>query len=474
MEIIFVPVESIQIKNRSRQQFGDEALGKLQQSLSDPEVGLLHPIRLSKDLQLIVGERRLKALKALHFLGTPVKFNGEPIPADTIPAIVCDSAQAEIEMLKQELDENIARENFTYLEETQLTAKIARLQEAIRRTEVARAATPENPTEIIPDLIPLTAISSEAKTAAAVQLFPDQTEKKAREKTVSQLEVASILETAPESQVAKQLSKAQSHAEAQKILDNYKKEEVRTALAAQQGRNFSSKLHRIIHGDCLLELPKLQPASFDVVCCDPIYGIDAHKFGDAAGKMASKRHDYDDSYENWQRIMPEALKLVSKLLKKEAHMYLACDFDRFHELKRFVLDSNLPDNPWKIQRSPIVQYKTEGGRVPHPGFTCRRASEFWLFAYRGGKQEYNMINDVIPCSSDRSETHGAGKPIGLLTTFLRRSCMPGNQVLDFMAGSGGILVAGHQLNLRVTAIEICQADYGRCLERLKEIESGKV
>jgi DNA modification methylase len=465
-QIQFLQIENIKIQERARQVFSEEGLSKLQTSLADPEVGLLHPIIVSADMQLVTGERRLRAISALHFLETPVKFNGQTIPPNTIPAIVCSDSREQVELLKMELEENINRENFTYQEEVQLTARIARVQEALRRTKTPSIKN-EKPKPIIQvDDIPIAGISKEAVKEAAKVAFPNVTDATATSTVKTQLAVAHVLETLPDSPLAKQLKAAKNGVEAEKVLQRHAKEETRAQLAASQGKNFNSKVHTIIHGDCLVELPKLTPNFFDVCVTDPIYGIDANKFGDAAGKLSSKRHDYDDSYETWQRVMPEALKMVSKLLKPAAHIYLACDFDRFHELKKFLLAA---DDNWKIQRAPIIQFKTEGGRVPHPGFTCRRSYECWLYAYRGGKQEYNMINDVIPCSSDRTETHGAGKPIGLLKTFLRRSAMPGDRVLDFMAGSGTIITAAHELNLRCTAIELSQVDYGRCLERIKEL-----
>lgn len=460
----FIKLTDIDVSGRARTSMTEEGLEKLQASISDPEVGLLQPIKLNADLKLLCGERRLKAVTALNFLGIPFKFNNLPVPEGEIPAIVCETLLDQIEQLKAELDENVARENFTYLDETALTAKIARLQEAVAKQKAGIVVAN-------PDSMPLAVLSKGSIADTAKEAFPEMTERAGQNKVREQLKIQNVLETAPDSGLAKQLTKAGSLHEATKILAKFEQEEKRAALAEAQGRNFTTKIHTVIHGDCLEELPKLQSGTFDVLCCDPIYGIDAQNFGNAAGKMSGQRHDYEDSFENFERILPVALKEVSRLLKPAAHLYLACDLWNLEHLIRWLKDTDQKDNPWRIPRYPIIQYKTEGGRVPHPGFSPRRSYEIWLYAYRGGKQEFNMIQDVIPCSSDRTETHGAGKPIGLLKTFLRRSAMPGDRVLDFMAGSGTILTACHELNLRCTAIEINKADYGRCIERLKEIDA---
>ena len=463
MQIQFISVDAIDTEGRTRISFTDEGLAKLQSSLSDPEIGMLHPIKVSADMKLICGERRLRAVKALHFLGTPFHFNGTDVPEGMIPAVVCATFLDQIEQLKSELDENVARENFTYLEETSLTARIARLQEAIRKQKLGHQV-------VDPNTLGLSALSAESLENTAKETFPDLTEKAGQAKVREQLKIANVLETAPDSAVAKQLGKAASLHEASKIIAKFEKEEARAALAEAQGRNFNTKVHTVIHGDCLEELPKLPSNHFDVLCCDPIYGIDAQNFGHAAGRMKNQRHDYEDSFENFERILPVALAEISRVLKDAAHIYLACDLRHLELLENWLKAANQRDNPWKIPRYPIIQYKTEGGRVPHPGFTPRRSYEVWLYAYRGGKQEHNSIMDVLPCSSDRTESHGAGKPINLLKTFLRRSAMPGDKVLDFMAGSGTVLTACHELNLKCTAIELNKADYGRCIERLKELK----
>jgi DNA modification methylase len=463
MKIQFIPIKSIIIQDRARQEFREEGLARLQKSLSDPAVGLICPVKLNAGLQLIAGERRVKAMEVLHMLGTPVQFNGHPIPDGTIPAIVCVTEMDFLECAKMELAENVDREAFTYLEEAALTAKVAKLQEVLRR---AQTGDPEPVLENFEEL-PIGQISRQAIREAAKSQFPDITKQEAGKAVKLQLEVMNVLEQDSASDLAKRLTSANSLNEAGKILQRHKVEETRVALAAAQGKNFTSKTHKVIHGDCLIEMPKLPAGTFDVCCTDPIYGIGADKFGDAAGKMSSQRHDYDDSFENFKRVMPQAIKEASRLLKKAAHIYLACDLHHVVLIQDWLRQNGDKENPWHTPTYPIIQFKTEGGRVPHPGYSPRRCYEVWVYAYRGGKQEYHMINDVLPCSSDRTESHGAGKPIGLLKTFLRRSAMPGDSVLDFMAGSGGILVAAHELNLQCTAIELNQADYGRCLERVK-------
>lgn len=465
-EVQFVKITDIVIKeDRFRQLFTEKNLTELQDSISSGP-GLINAVTVKPDMELNTGESRLKAITILHDLGLPVKYHGKVVPEGYIPAIIVENNLSTIDFLKAELHENTHRENFTFLEEANAIAKIARLEQAIINEEKAKSE-PEQRKQPLPLGIPLSKISPQAIQNTAEKVFDAAPSEHYKKQVKDSLIMVNALEKNPE--LADKLKKATSMTEAQKILAKSAQTELRETLAVAQGKNFSSKMHTLIHGDCLEEMAKLPEKSFDVCLTDPIYGVNAGNFGDSGGRMSNFDHTYNDSPENFKEIMPKALRLVSKLLKDKAHIYLACDLRHYFFLRETLLAVGDKNNPWRIPNAPFIQYKLAGGRVPVPGYTPRRSYEVWLYAYRGEKQEYKLINDVIECTSDRTETHGAGKPKDLLKTFLSRSCMPGDKVIDFMAGSCGIIPACHELKLHCTAIEIEAAYYGRGLERIKEL-----
>jgi len=471
VEIKFVPIADIVVlKDRFRELFTEKNLTGLQDSIATG-LGLSNAITLRKDLSLITGESRLKAIGILHEVGMPAYYHGEAIPEGTIPAIVMETTHKELEYLEAELHENTQREDFTYIEEAQAIARIATIKQAILDSE--KLPKEERLDQInagfAPLGIPLKKVSKEAIKQTTAQLFEGEVNSYRSKQVKDSLLIVDALEE--NSDLAKKLLKATSMTDGQKILKRHAQEEQRSSLALAQGKTFSNATHSVIHGCCLEEMLDLPTKSFDVCLTDPIYGINAGNFANGAGKYNNFDHGYDDSLETFLEIMPKAIKLVSRLLKDSAHLYLACDIRNYPALVQMVKESSTPSNPWKVTNAPFIQYKTAGGRVPHPGFTPRRSYELWLYAYRGDKQEYKMINDVIPCEADpdNSSGHGAGKPKELLKTFLNRSCMPGDTVLDFMAGSGSMLPACHELKLKCTAIELGQVYYGECLQRLKEL-----
>ena len=130
IEIKYVPLEQIQIaEDRFRSTFTEKNLSSLQESIST-KPGLLNAITIKDDLTLLTGESRLKAITALHAIGMPVFYQGEQVPEGKIPAILCHSVSEEIDCLLAEFNENVHRENFTYMEESMAAARIAKCQQA--------------------------------------------------------------------------------------------------------------------------------------------------------------------------------------------------------------------------------------------------------------------------------------------------------------------------------------------------------
>ena len=89
-----ININDIKVKNRYRKDFGD--LNPLKKSIS--EIGLMHPIVINEQNELIAGERRLKAVKELGWKKTPItKINLK-------------------EIIRGEFDENNVRKEFTITE----------------------------------------------------------------------------------------------------------------------------------------------------------------------------------------------------------------------------------------------------------------------------------------------------------------------------------------------------------------------
>jgi site-specific DNA-methyltransferase (adenine-specific) len=93
-----------------------------------------------------------------------------------------------------------------------------------------------------------------------------------------------------------------------------------------------------------------------------------------------------------------------------------------------------------------------------------------LFAIKGKKRVTQIFPDVISVQSDPNLGHQAQKPVGIYKDLLRRSCRPGDSVLDPFAGTGTIYPACHELKLKATGIELSAAACGIAAQRIKELK----
>ena len=423
---------------------------------------LLHPPVLRKegrDLVLVAGERRIRAIKEIFALGGSFMCNGAIFTAEEGRIPYTDIGElSPLEAEEAELDENLKRVNLSWQELAQVHARLHKLRSE-QKLEAAR-----DPHDMEQGLLPNKPQQTVADTAREVFGNSDGW----RQDTIRK-----------ETIVAKHLDNpavagAKSLDEAFKIL---KKEEERSkniALGLEVGKTFNANMHNLVQGNCLEWMAAQEPGQFDVILTDPPYGMGADQFGDAGGKMTGIQHHYDDSYESWQRLMfgKGTLWIESwcaqsyRLAKPQAHAYVFCDIDRFHELKQ-----NMEFAGWDVFRTPLIVHKLNFGRVPRPQHGPRRQYEIILYAIKGDKPVTHIYPDVIPCSGDDNLGHGAQKPVELYVNLLQRSVRPGDKVLDTFAGTGTIFPAAHHFKCSATGIEQDAGSYGICVKRLADLKS---
>lgn len=111
-----IRIEDIVIGTRARKNLGD--VHDLVQSIAD--LGLLHPIVITKDRRLIAGHRRLEACARLGW--------------EAIPATVAEHLTDAVDLLRAERDENTCRKDMTMSE----LLELGRAIEALERPKAAK------------------------------------------------------------------------------------------------------------------------------------------------------------------------------------------------------------------------------------------------------------------------------------------------------------------------------------------------
>lgn len=450
--IAYKPDEISISPERQRQEFDPQAMEDLRESIE--LVGLQHApvVRLVAGKPVLVaGERRIRALRDIFALEGHFVFDGieysELIPTVTLGEL--DRLEAE----EAELDENLRRKDLTWQEHARAVERLVQLRNA---QAVQDNRSPPTQVEIVKELVPH--LREEDNNVGSHS-----------GKVKKELMVARHLAN-PE------VAKAKTLDEAVKVLKRQEQAKEHVALAEKVGATFTADLHKLHHGNCLHWMLQQKPEQFDVILTDPPYGMGADQFGDGAGKLKGIEHHYKDSHEAWTLLMqgtPTSFpptkgwcELAFKLAKPQAHAYVFCDLDRFHELKQYMELAG-----WYVHRTPLIDYKLNSGRVPLPDRGPRRCWEMILYAIKGEKKVNHIYPDVIECRADDNMTHGAQKPVELFVNLLMRSIKPGDKVLDTFAGSGTIFPAAHAVQCIATGVEQETEYYGMCLSRLKALKA---
>lgn len=429
--------------NRQRQEFDPEAINELAESIRLR--GLLHPPVLrfeGADLVLVAGERRLKAIEQLFFLGQSFHHDGVEyteargqVPFSNLGDL------SELDAEEAELDENLKRKDLTWVEHAAALLRLQQLREKQAKAAGTTYTTADLTREVLPEHKDTTDLGG---VVGRVR---------------QELIVARHLADNPD------LAKAKDVGEAYKMLKKQEERKANIALAVEIGKTFSAASHTLLNVNCIkwMEETKQQ---FDVILTDPPYGMGADEFGDGAGKLTSQDHTYDDSEESWLELMQQWCPLSFAVAKPQAHAYVFCDFDKFHTLKQLMQKAG-----WYVFRTPLIAHKVNSGRVPLPDRGPRRQYELILYAIKGNKPVTNIYPDVISTQADDNLQFGAQKPVALFSNLLQRSVRPGDLVLDSFCGTGPAFAAGHQHKCIVTGLELDASRYAISAKRLEQLKA---
>ncbi len=416
-----IPLRSIQILNRQRRTFNDDAIQTLANSIA--KKGLLHPVVLRNDEKtLVAGERRCRAVDSLSEIFITITHDGQPIPENCIPYVTLSDLSAD-DLVEAELEENILREDLNWKEEA---SAIAMLHE-LRVGQFPKHSQTATATEIAGG-VPNSTVQMKVREAIAIKEHLDD----------------------------EAVAKAKSTKEALKIIAKKKQQELTNQLAEQF--NIESTPHIFNHGDFRNFKQFLETGSVDLILTDPPYGIGADTFGAQAGAA----HEYSDTPEYFKEILADFIIEANRVTKDRAHLYLFCD-------PRWVahITESLTRFGWNVWSVPLIWSKVNG-MLPRPDHGPRRTYETIVFANKGNKEVTAVYPDVISIPGLQAPRYGAEKPVELYENLIIRSCQPGDLVWDPFAGAGPVFPAANRASVRAVGTEMSEDKYNFAKLRLGE------
>lgn len=239
--------------------------------------------------------------------------------------------------------------------------------------------------------------------------------------------------------------------------------------------------NKIIQGDCIEELKKLEDNSIDLILTDPPYNLDFSKYDNLTDSTGRKYHHTENT--SWDLKENNDMKELSKRLFKE--------FDRVlkesgsviifgsQEWAYYYYEPAIQNNfdlkcqlIW-IKSNPIPQIRHKNYRSAHENIIWfaryKEKKVPFTFNFTNQKEMKNVFEFPILGGKERlrdnnnQAIHPTQKPLKLIRKLLEVHSNEGDLVVDCFGGSGTTAVACLELNRKFILIEK-EEDYVKIAE----------
>jgi len=412
-----IKLSEVKIGARFREKFED--IDKLAESIS--KFGLIEPIVIDENNELIAGERRYKAHQMLKLEEIEVKYMKD---------------LNSLEKKEVELEENIQRKQFTWQEEVSAKDQLHKLKReihggAVKGHESIGTWKLKDTAAALGESVGT--VSMDVQLARGMKAFPHLMKEKSK------------------TMAYKKLKKAQE-----------------AILNEELARRLESKgltAHPdIIHGNCVEEMAKMPANSVDLILSDPPYGIDVEN-SHTYGRMTVKETRFEDGDFETFDLLDKAIAQMYRVLKDDRHMYLFCGIDKVPTLIQL-----LEKHGFTVHHLPLLWDKGSGS-YPSQQTSFVHSYEAFLHIQKGKRKLNGSPRDVFPIKRVPAgrKIHPTEKPTELLRDLIGYSSIAGEVVLDPFSGSGATLVAAKETNRRAIGVELDAGYYDGICKRLEGV-----
>lgn len=424
-----IPKEQIKFGDRARKEYPN--IKELQDSIELH--GLIHPIlveQINEDFFLIAGGRRLKAIISSDKLST-------------VRATVVTGPVSTLEAKSLELEENIQRDDLTWSEKAELTAKINALRQEL------------DPTWRSQDTAKLLNVSP-AKVALDLLL----------NKAVK---------------VAPELAQARTADEANKLLKHLANKHTSSVKAAQYTESIKnipaerlkqSLINAYVISDALELMRKQNSESFDLIEIDPPFAINLHR-----AKKTENYHidelqvatDYTEwPAEQYTTLLPYILDEAKRILKPTGWCVLWFAPEPWFEFTFTTFNERF------ISRRLPGEWIKPGGQAKRPELYFGNAAEWFFY---GRKSEAGRLRKSRTSTFDYNHSsnkkHPTEKPVELLVDLYSCFVETGDKVLIPFLGSGNGILAASNLNVLAIGSDLSQTYRDNFIVKVKEQDVGR-
>jgi len=457
-----IPLAEIKTEGRTRENYGD--IAGLAASIS--RLGIIQPIRINRNLELVVGGRRLRALTELKI--DPLIEGKHFIYEDNVtPQYLAEA----------ELEENTRRLDMNWTERVRSIAKLHN----IRR--MAALSTGEQWLQShTGDLLNVT----QASVSIALTLY-SYIEAKDPEicAAPSARDALSILLARKQKEATEKLA-ATAATRVIEMPTGVSTVQPKTDLgldtSTPEGSDpspvatpSSTLSNRFILGNCI-EVMKTQFADASVphIITDPPYGIDMamldqDNLGMANIASVEATHDVESNQSLFAEMLPEFFRI----LQPTGFCVLFCDVVQWQRLYDLAIATG-----FAVQRWPLVWLKTSPSKNGAPGHNFTKNFELAMVLRKPDARLLSpQLSSVFAGSAIEGKAkfdHPFAKPEKLWHWIFTAIVPKGSWFLDPFAGEGSSILAGLSYGLTPMGIELDPVHHSKLLVHVSRTISSLV
>ena len=441
-----IKIVEIKIEGRMRKMFGN--IEELAGSLS--RFGLLNPVVIDGENNLVAGHRRILAAK--HLGWDMITFRR----LEQLDPVV----RQEIE-----LEENIRRKDLEWQEEViglyrLYNAKQSRYGEKGTKTATDGGYGIEDAARELDRATG--SISMDLALATGLREFPELLEEKTKSaafkrfRRLKETQLRGELAKRKQSEevVSAEAEVGEEAAEAQPV-QGIQRQAIRKALWKGLGVFY--------HADSRDVLRNLPEASVDLIVTDPPYGIGLYREGApmSSSKFAeSQGAGYGDNPKEIMDMLDETFSHAARCLKPDGHAYVFFHMTRYEPI--FLM---LKKHFGTCEETPLIWVKqTTGIGDPNRAWVYSYEPCFWV--NRGRSLVKPQPFNTLKYDTVSKKIHSVEKPVALMRHLIEASAVKGELILDPFAGSGSTLVGAAQLGMKFIGIEKHQDFWRSAVDRV--------
>ena len=197
--------------------------------------------------------------------------------------------------------------------------------------------------------------------------------------------------------------------------------------------------NKLICGDAVTELQKLDDSSIDLVITDPPYGID-YKSNRSKFNNHVTKEKIDNDNDSALNLFEDALKVLINKTKKDSHFYIFNSWKVYPEFKQVI-------EKYLDIKNMIIWNKGNHGAGDLKG-SWGNKHELIIFASKGNRPLNKRKEDIIAVNklSSSRMIHPTQKPVKLINKLLEVSAQKADVICDPFMGSGSTIKAAKQHN----------------------------